>query len=211
MVCFKHMSVVIAIEGGEGVGKTSQCESLQEFLSERGHQATVVSEMRYGQELASITQLALENSETLSSRTRALLIAAVRAQVSVKIQQLLKEDIIVIMDRAQLSSLVYQSDLEGIDEDDVVALNAIATKGQHIDLEILLDCPVEIAAQRREARQNDDRYESASPQTHERIRQAFLKRANVKNLAIIDASQDFETISRAISDLATQRIPNLTP
>jgi dTMP kinase len=81
---------------------------------------------------------------------------------------------------------------------------AIATGGAAPDLTILIDCPVDVAAARREG--GGDRFEDAAGGFLERVRQGFLGLAEGGGWVVVDGSGPIEQVDAAV-DAALAELP----
>jgi dTMP kinase len=110
----------------------------------------------------------------------------------------LEQGTLVITDRCYDSSIAYQGAALGIGTELVEQLSLIATQGHTPDLTILLDLnPTEVAERtsvaldRSGLRQEQSRFDLASIQFHQDLRQAFLHlaQAHPQRIKVIDALQ----------------------
>ncbi|GAB3842864.1 dTMP kinase [Nesterenkonia populi] len=172
----------IALEGGEGAGKTTQLRLLRDWLTEAGHDVVLTREPG-GTEIGErIRTLLLEHGQgEVDPRTEALLFAASRAaHVAQRIRPAVAAGQLVLTDRFVDSSLAYQGAGRGLGVDAVARVNEWATAGLVPDLTVLLDVDPSVSRSRREARDGGrpgDRIESAEDAFHARLREAFLERA----------------------------------
>jgi dTMP kinase len=179
---FSDTGLFVALEGGEGSGKSTQVRRLEAWLVERGLSVLVTHEpgaTRVGQSIRSIV---LDKSTgKLSPRTEALLYAADKAEhVDTVIQPALDEGTIVITDRYVDSTLAYQGGGRDLAQREVLRLSRWATSGLRPHLTVLLDVPPEVGLARGAADGPADRIESESLEFHQRVRQQFL------DLAMLD-------------------------
>lgn len=164
----------VVLEGGEGVGKTTQWQRLADTLREVGHEIVAVREPGGTPAGDAIRALLLDPSSSLEPATEALLFAASRAQL---VQDLIKPALargaIVLVDRFLLSTYAYQGAGRGLPVDALRAVNAVATGGLMPDITLLLNVPLDVAMGRMRARGAADRLEQESQAFHERVRSAF--------------------------------------
>ncbi|MCD6348039.1 MAG: dTMP kinase [Candidatus Korarchaeota archaeon] len=100
--------MLIAFEGIDGSGKTTQSKKLHEKLESLGFRSRWTMEPTSGP-IGRVIKEALEEREKLDIRTLALLFAADRLEHNInEIRPLTEEGVIVISDRYLLSSLAYQ-------------------------------------------------------------------------------------------------------
>lgn len=158
---------LIALEGGEGCGKSTQAARLATRLGAvltREPGGTAVGER--------VRDLLLDPALVdLDPRAEALFMAAARAQhVASVIAPALAAGQDVVTDRYAHSSLAYQGFGRGLDVEAVRALSDFATGGLWPDVVVLLDVPVEVAAARLGPL---DRFEAAGAEFHRRVVEGF--------------------------------------
>lgn len=197
--------VFIVLEGGEGTGKTTQLELLDDWLTGTGRGVLRTREpggTAIGERIRSL--LLNHGQGEVDPRTEALLFAASRAaHVEQKIRPALDSGAVVLCDRYIDSSLAYQGAGRGLGTEGVAQINAWATRGLQPDLTVLLDLDPAVSAQRRAARDGGgpgDRIESADIEFHAALRQAFLDRAAraPERYLVLDAAQPVDDISQAV-------------
>jgi dTMP kinase len=194
--------VLIAFEGGEGAGKSTQVRRLQEWLTNEGLVARATFEPGATPSGAGIRAIVLDRAHAgISSRSEALLYAADRAQhVHDVLRPALDAGEVVITDRFVDSSLAYQGAGRTIPLEDVRMLSRWATEGVQPDLTVLLDLPPEVGLARARGRAVADRLESESLDFHQRVRQTFLALAEAEpdRYLVVDARQTPDEIAAAI-------------
>jgi dTMP kinase len=133
-------AVLIAIEGLDGSGKTTQARLLAEYLRKRGKDVLLVEEPGTTPTGKAIRAILLDHGREILPLAELLLYEASRAQlVREVLEPALAAGKIVVADRFALSSLAYQGYGRGLPLELVQELNAIATGGLEPDLTILLD------------------------------------------------------------------------
>ena len=162
---------LLALEGGEAVGKSTQASRLAERLG------ALLTREPGGTDLGEeIRGLLLDPARRLDARTEALLMAAARAQhVAEVIEPALAAGRDVVTDRFVGSSLAYQGFGRGLPLEDVAALSHFATAGVAADVVVLLDVPDADAAARRDAA--PDRLEAEGDEFHRRVLDGFARLA----------------------------------
>ncbi|UOY00031.1 dTMP kinase [Blastococcus sp. PRF04-17] len=194
--------VLIAFEGGEGAGKSTQVRRLQEWLTNEGLVARATFEPGATPSGAGIRSIVLDRAHTgIAPRSEALLYAADRAQhVNDVLRPALDAGEVVITDRFVDSSLAYQGAGRTIPLDDVRMLSRWATGGLEPDLTILLDLPPEEGLARARGRAAADRLESESLEFHQRVRQTFraLAESAPDRYLVLDARQSPDELAAAI-------------
>ena len=179
------MGRFIAVEGGEGVGKSAFILGLARHLKSLGYDV-VVSREPGGTPVADAIRAIFARppaGEILNMVTEALLVSAGRSQ---HVEQLIRPSLAkgkwVLCDRYADSTRVYQCALGGLSPEVVESLISLSTGGLNPDLTFVLDCPLEVSLARLGARQGDsthhsqaiDRYDGVSLVDHEKRRAAFL-------------------------------------
>lgn len=192
----------IVMEGGDGVGKSTQLSLLQKDLEERGYPVRVCREpgsTRLGEAIRRI--LLHERSLSIDRMSELLLFMAARAQVTNEvIRPALARGEVVLADRFLLSSIVYQGYAGGLEIESLWEIGRIATGNLQPDMTILLDLPVAESQRRRCG--EPDRLESESTLFHERVRQGFLTEARraESGIWVLSASETVEELHRKILD-----------
>jgi dTMP kinase len=205
--------VFIALEGGEGAGKTTQARLLAIWLRDQGYDVITTREpgaTKIGMRLRAVL---LDTAHTgLSARAETLLYAADRAEhVSAVILPALERGAVVVTDRYVDSSLAYQGAGRNQSTDEVARLNQWATGGLMPELTVLLDMPPANGLGRRA--RSADRLEAEPLDFHERVRRGFLVLAGADpdRYLVLDASQSPEDISRAIQERVRDMLPDPIP
>lgn len=140
----------IALEGGEGAGKSTQGRLLAEALEARGITAIVTREPGGTPGAEAIRALLLDSAgEGWNPRAEALLFAAARSDhVERLIRPALDAGTWVICDRFVDSSRAYQGGAGGLDDHDILALHVIGSGGLLPDLTVLIEVSPDIAVAR---------------------------------------------------------------
>jgi dTMP kinase len=184
--------VLIAFEGGEGSGKSTQARLLAEALIKANHAVHVTHEPGATVAGRKIRDLLLHHDEPLTARAEALLFAADRAHhVDTVIKPALDAGEVVITDRFVDSSLAYQGVGRDLKAEEVRRISRWATGGLTPDLVVLLDVPASVGLNRVRGRGTADKLERESIDFHERVRHAFrrLAEAEPRRYLVLDASR----------------------
>lgn len=172
----------VALEGGEGVGKSTQGRMLVEALRARGLDVVTTREPGGTSGAEAIRAMLLTTEgEGWGPRAEALLFAAARADhVAKLIRPAVARGAWVVCDRFVDSSRAYQGGGGGLSDDDVMELHRIGSEGLLPDLTILLTVPPEVAARRLAARDGggSDRIEGRGAEYHARVADAFKRFAD---------------------------------
>ncbi|MCX4907691.1 dTMP kinase [Streptomyces sp. NBC_00878] len=190
----------IALEGGDGAGKSTQAEALAEWIRAKGHEVVVTREpgaTPVGKRLRSI--LLDVSSAGLSHRAEALLYAADRAEhVDTVVRPALERGAVVVSDRYIDSSVAYQGAGRDLSPTEIARINRWATDGLVPHLTVLLDVPPETARER--FTEAPDRLESEPAEFHARVRSGFLTlaAADPARYLVVDAGQEPEAVTTVI-------------
>lgn len=192
----------ITVEGTEGVGKSTNIDFLAESLRIRGKEVILTREpggTPLAEELRNI--LLQPRDERISIETELLLMFAARAQhLENVIKPALERGAWVISDRFTDATFAYQGGGRGIPFNSISVLESLVQGPLRPDLTLLLDLPVEIGLRRASLRSAPDRFEQEKVAFFERVRQAYLQRAqqDPQRVKIIDASQPLTDVQQQI-------------
>ncbi|MPZ96807.1 MAG: dTMP kinase, partial [Propionibacteriales bacterium] len=199
---FTETGVFIALEGGEGVGKSTQSRLLEDWLRERGHEVVRTFEPGDTPVGAKLRDIVLDPATgELSHRTEALLYAADKAEhVDTLIKPALARGAVVVTDRYVDSTLAYQGAGRDLDRDEIEHLARWSTGDLRPHLTVLLDLPPDVGLTRFDG---PDRLESEPLEFHRRVREGFreLAERQPETYAVLDASRSPEEIAAAIRGL----------
>lgn len=186
--------VFITFEGGEGLGKSTQISLLAKQLRKLGAKVIVTREPGGTPEAEKLRRILKE--EPLSPLAEVFVVEASRAEhVEKLIEPALKRGMIVLCDRFQESTLVYQGLVQGISQKLIQQANRMATSGLSPNRIILLDG----GTQRLRNRSKKDKFDSAGQKFHRDVRKAYLKLAKTSpRWRIFDAEQDRLTLHHKI-------------
>ena len=196
----------ITFEGIDGCGKSTQISWFEKTLKEKGIPSVVTREpggTKIGQAIRKIL-LDLDNAHMVPL-AELFLYAADRAQhVSEVINPALEAGKWVISDRYFDATTVYQGVVLGRHEKLIEQLNREATLGCKPDITFLLDCPAEVALQRRAKRgKKGDRFERKTLDFHIKIRYGYLALADTykDRFKIIDSTLPEDRVARRIREV----------
>jgi dTMP kinase len=201
----------ISLEGGEGVGKSTQARALAAALRERGMDVIETREPGGSVGAEAIRGLLLEGgADRWGPRAEALLFAAARADhVDKTILPALAGGKWVICDRFLDSSIAYQGGADGLGADAIRGLHQVGSAGFLPDRTLLLEMDAAQAASREFARDAGqlDRFGKRGVDYHQQVAQSFhkLAMADPIRFRIIDAQGPQPTVTarllQAIEDL----------
>ena len=192
----------ITFEGGDGCGKTTQIELLDEYLRNKGYKTLLTREPGSKGLGIKLREILLNYDGEVSPTCESFLFLADRAQhVDCIIKPALKEGVIVLCDRHTDSTVAYQGYGRGLDLEQIHRLNTIAINGLKPDLTIVLDVDVETSQAR--VGKEKDRMESAGIEFFEKVRRGFLEIAKQEpeRVKVIDSKQSIEEIHSQILEL----------
>jgi dTMP kinase len=205
--------LLIALEGGEGAGKTSQARSLAIWLRDQGYDVMTTHEPGGTKVGMRMRAMLLDTAHAgLDPRAEALMYAADRAEhVTTVIKPALARGTIVVTDRYVDSSLAYQGAGRCLPLGDVTRINRWATDGLTPDLTILLDLPPAAGLNRRA--RSADRLEAEPADFHNRVRVGFRQLADAEpgRYLVLDATQPPDAISREIQQRVRELLPDPVP
>lgn len=199
----------IALEGGDGAGKSTQVEAVADWIRAKGHEVVVTREpgaTPVGKRLRSI--LLDVSSAGLSNRAEALLYAADRAEhVDTVVRPALERGAVVITDRYIDSSVAYQGAGRDLSPTEIARISRWATSGLVPNLTVLLDVSPERARER--FTEAPDRLESEPAEFHQRVRAGFLTlaAADPGRYLVVDAGQDPESVSTVVRHRLDRMLP----
>jgi dTMP kinase len=194
---------LVAFEGGEGSGKSTQATLLAERLG------AVLTREPGGTSLgAALRALLLDPAAgALDDRAEALLMAADRAQhVAEVVEPALAAGRHVVTDRYAWSSIAYQGYGRGLPIDEVRSLSDWATGGRWPDLTVLLDVPPAVTAGRLD--RPLDRFEREGAAFHDRVLGGFqaLAAADPVGWLVVDGTRPVAEIAEAVASAVDQRL-----
>jgi dTMP kinase len=200
---------LIAFEGGEGSGKSTQARLLAERLGDR---AVLTHEPGATAVGARIRTLLLDpDGAALDPRGEALLMAADRAQhVAEVIAPALAAGKVVVTDRYTGSSLAYQGHGRGLGVDAVAALSHFATAGLDADVVVLLTVSPEARQARLAARADRlDRMEQEDDGFHDRVEAGYraLATADPERWVAVDGDGPVDEVAERVWAAVTSLHP----
>jgi dTMP kinase len=192
---------LVAFEGGEGTGKSTQARRLAEATG------AVLTREPGGTDVGErIRALVLDpDGVPLDARAETLLLVADRAQhVADVVRPALEIGRDVVTDRFTGSTLAYQGFGRGLDLDELRRLSAWATGGLEPDLVVLLDVPRHVTAARL-GPSEADRMEAEGEGFHERVAAGYreLAAAEPGRWVVVDGDGSVDEVAgrvRAAAD-----------
>jgi len=192
----------ITIEGGEGVGKSTNIEFVRASLSAQGIECLVTREPGGTPLAEEIREVLIKNrDEKVVSETELLLMFAARAQhLNQLILPALAQGKWVISDRFTDATYAYQSGGRGVPAEKVALLETFVQGDLRPDLTLLLDAPIDVGMSRARSRGKLDRFEEEQSSFFNRVRDNYLSRAaeQPQRFKIINAAQDLPSVQQDI-------------
>ncbi len=192
----------ITIEGGEGVGKTTNIAFIETRLRAAGIDVRVTREpggTALGEDIRGL--LLGHRHDGMASDTELLLMFAARAEHLAKvIKPALAAGQWVLCDRFTDATYAYQGGGRGIAREHIAALEQWVQGDLRPDLTVLLDTSIVVGLQRAGDRSAPDRFEREQSAFFERVRAAYLDlaRLNPRRFRIIDTTQSLDAVQREL-------------
>jgi len=198
----------ITFEGADGSGKSTQLAKIFEYLTQNDFECILTREPG-GTDLGNkLRDILLNYDGPVSSNCELFLYLADRSQhIETKIKPALLEGKVVLCDRHIDSTVAYQGFARGLDIENLINLNKIATKGLLPDLTIVFDVETEIAMQR--VGQTKDRLESEGFEFHKKLRYGYLELAKrfPERIKIINSNNAIDKVFEDTLKLINSYLP----
>ena len=191
----------ISLEGGEGVGKSTQLAALAEALTGRGLKVIVTREPGGSPGAEAIRKMLLEGDDTRwNARAEALLFAAARSDhIDKTILPAIERGEWVLSDRFLDSSLAYQGEAGGLGIDAVRDLHRFGSVDYLPDRTLVLQLEEAEASARARVRDGNagDRIGSRPPSYHAAVDAGFrtMAQREPNRVKLIDASGPAATVT----------------
>lgn len=177
-----HKGKFITLEGAEGVGKSTQAQSLCTWLQEQGIQVLYTREPGGTPCAESLRTLLLsqqEGEDWLPLSELLLMFSARHQHLEHKILPALAQGVWVVCDRFTDATYAYQGGGRGLEQTVIQQLETWVHAHQQPDLTLWLDLAPEIAHQRLQARGTSDRFEVQGQTFFARVRATYAQRAKM--------------------------------
>lgn len=197
----------ITLEGVDGAGKSTHVGFVADWLRQQGREVIVTREPGGTPLGESLRELLLHRD--MDADTELLLMFAARQEhLAGLILPALARGAWVVSDRFTDASYAYQCGGRGIDTARIAALETWVQRGFQPDLTLLFDVPSDVAEARRSAARAADRFEREADNFFNRVRAAYLDRAQAEpaRIRVLDARHSIADlqleIGRLLQDLA---------
>ena len=195
----------ITLEGGEGVGKTTNMAYIQALLEEQNIPLLLTREPGGTALAENIRQLLLDKEqESIAPQTELLMMFAARAQhIKHVITPALEQGTWVLCDRFTDATYAYQGGGRNMALSSIQWLENFVQGDLRPDLTLLLDAPIQLGMQRAQKRGKLDRFESEKMAFFEQVRQSYLSIAaqQPERVKIIDATQKLSSVQAQIKQM----------
>ena len=200
----------ITIEGGEGVGKSTNIAFIAEQLQLQGIDFILTREPGGTPLAEDIRQLLLiPRNESVAENTELLLMFAARAQhIAQVIKPALQSGKWVICDRFTDATFAYQGGGRGVDLGKISDLEQWVQGDLRPDYTLLLDAPIEVGMSRATKRGELDRFEQEQRAFFEAVRSTYLSLAEKfkQRFRIVDASQTLPAVQQSLSVIIDEMV-----
>ena len=200
----------ITVEGGEGVGKSTNIAVVRAWLEEQGIDYCLTREPGGTPLAEEIRSVLLEpRDEAIAPGAELLLIFAARAQhIETVIEPALAAGQWVVCDRFTDATYAYQGGGRGLPMGWIEQLEELVQGKLRPDLTLLLDAPVEVGMARAGSRGDLDRFEQEQADFFTRVRETYLQRAAAEpaRFQVIATDRELDAIAddiRAVLDQLT--------
>lgn len=192
----------ITLDGVDGAGKSTHLGFVADWLREQGREVIVTREPGGTPLGENLRELLLHRD--MDADTELLLMFAARQEHLARlIWPALARGAWVVSDRFTDASYAYQCGGRGISVERIAALEAWVQRGFQPDLTLLFDVPSGVAQARRSAAREADRFEREADGFFNRVRTAYLARAQAdpKRIQVLDARQTIDVLQAEIGKL----------
>lgn len=205
----------ITVEGGEGVGKSTNINTIKNFLEQneidfihtREPGGTLIAEK--------IRDVLLqEHDEQFDSTAELLLMFAARAQhLNTRIKPALDDGLWVLCDRFTDATYAYQGGGRNLDSSLIEQLESLVQGELRPDLTLILDLDPEAGLDRARMRGELDRIEQEQLQFFVDVRKTYLEIADREpdRCAVIDASKDMDEVKASVEQVLLDRLGGRLP
>jgi len=193
----------VCLEGIDGAGKSTQARLLRDYLHAAGFAVELVCDPGTTKLGKAIRQLILDCDDPISPNSQMLLFSSARAELSQHIKKQRQAGKIVICDRWLLSTLVYQSSLNGVDAQ--LIMDIFCATSLSPDLCFLLDIDPASADERKSHETRKDRYERVTLKEKQMMRAAYKDFAEEpacgRSMHVINADRPQNKIQEDITSI----------
>ncbi len=196
-----NRGLLIALEGPDGSGKSTQIELLQKYFSDKGIEVIRTREPGGTKISEKIRAVILDNeNHEMDDMCEALLYAASRAQLAREvIKPAIDNGKVVLCDRFVYSSIVYQGIARGLGMDVIKNINDAALGGIEADLVFMITIPYEKGLNRKKNQKELDRLENGGMDFHKKVFEGYSKISSIYDrIELINGDDSIENIHKNI-------------
>lgn len=193
--------LLIALEGPDGCGKSTQIELLQKYFNKKNIEVIRTREPGGTSISEQIRGVVLDNKNSeMNGMCEALLYAASRAQlVSEVLKPAIEAGKVVLCDRFVYSSIAYQGIGRGLGIDRVKMINDAALDGLEADLVFMISIPYDEGLERKKKQKELDRLENAGDDFHKKVFDGYSKIMKIYDkIEVINGDDTIENIHNTI-------------
>lgn len=195
----------ITLEGGEGVGKSTNLKFIHQHLQSLGIKVIATREPG-GTDLAEKLRTLMldQDQEAITAKAELLLMFAARSQhIQHVIRPALEAGTWVLCDRFTDATYAYQGAGRSINESSIAWLENFIQESLRPNLTLLLHAPLHISTKRVLERGGADRFEQEKQQFYERVQQNYLSRARKypERIKVINADVELQQVQLQISEI----------
>lgn len=205
-----NRGLFITIEGGEGVGKSTNIDFIARRLKQQAIPFILTREPGGTPLAEDIRQLLLTpREEGVAENTELLLMFAARAQhIAEVIEPALARGEWVVCDRFTDATFAYQGGGRGIPMAKIADLEQWVQGDLRPDFTVLLDAPVEVGMSRASQRGALDRFEQEQKVFFESVREAYwaMSEKHASRYRVVDASQTLDRVQESLSTVIDEMI-----
>lgn len=194
----------LTLEGIDGAGKSSHVATIAASLRARGIDVVLTREPGGTALGERLRELLLDVGTEVSLATETLLMFAARQEhLDRVIRPALAAGRWVLSDRFTDATYAFQGGGRGVPFDRIAVLEDWVQQGLQPDLTLLFDTPLAVAQARMQGERALDRFEREAADFHQRVRDAYLARAEADpaRFRLIDATRPLDEVAAAVAGL----------
>lgn len=192
----------LTLEGIDGAGKSTHVDFIRDWLTARGIDVVVTREPGGTPLGEALRALLLDVKSDISLDTETLLMFAARqAHVDAVIRPALAAGRWVLSDRFTDATFAYQGGGRGVPFERIAELERWVLRDLRVDRTFLFDIPPDVARARMSTTRTLDRFEREREAFHQRVRNAYLSRAeaDIDRIRVLDAELPVATLQAELA------------